>query len=358
MKTRVFISSTIRDLHYVRNTLATRIENEMGHDVVISESTLFDWTEDIVTSCKRNIEESDIYVLIIGENYGSTMPGSDISITREEYRHAKKLGKPIFALCKNETWVLYTSGYLAKDDLESKRHLASFLDEVGASMAKNIYSFTNAEQAYGYIKDQLSILFHQAVRSLQQPSHDIMGDTYKSLAHFNFHLVKYSKLVNSNYDRILAVFSEVFQTGDIVDPNTNQAVLTLSKVTGATLFQISPDQTKLIQIGAAGNTSRNQTFDLNDPRSYVSVTYGSKTMFLSDPFLAGIQLQYIMCIPVTEEFVLAVHFYIERTYGPSPASTGVILDDLLQKNEMIFGAFQTFLEGGSKYVGEPTQTEN
>jgi len=51
---------------------------------------------------KKWIEESDIYVLILGGRYGSLETESQLSYTEIEYKYAIELGKPFFALVLND----------------------------------------------------------------------------------------------------------------------------------------------------------------------------------------------------------------------------------------------------------------
>jgi hypothetical protein len=47
---------------------------------------------------KRWIDESDVYMLILGGRYGSVEPESGISYTELEYDYALEIGKPLFAV--------------------------------------------------------------------------------------------------------------------------------------------------------------------------------------------------------------------------------------------------------------------
>ncbi len=40
------------------------------------------------------VEDSDIYLLILGEEYGEPMPGTGLAPTEEEWTVARNLGKP------------------------------------------------------------------------------------------------------------------------------------------------------------------------------------------------------------------------------------------------------------------------
>lgn len=49
-------------------------------------------------ACLQGVRESDIYLGIYGERYGYIAPSSSLSATEEEYREAKRLGKPHLCL--------------------------------------------------------------------------------------------------------------------------------------------------------------------------------------------------------------------------------------------------------------------
>ena len=51
---------------------------------------------------KRWIDESDVYMLILGGRYGSVEPNSGLSYTELEYNYALDIGKPLFAVVIND----------------------------------------------------------------------------------------------------------------------------------------------------------------------------------------------------------------------------------------------------------------
>lgn len=93
VKYQVFVSSTFVDLEDERRTVIEMILN-MGHIPVgmeafqASDDTQWDYI-------KRRIDESDYYVLIVAERYGSEQKGK--SYTQMEYEYAVKTGVPAVA---------------------------------------------------------------------------------------------------------------------------------------------------------------------------------------------------------------------------------------------------------------------
>lgn len=95
-KLQVFVSSTFIDLKEERQSAVEAILNA-GH--IPAGMELFTaGDESQWTIIKRWIEESDVYMLLLGGRYGSIEPKSGKSYTHLEYDYAVKLEKPLFAI--------------------------------------------------------------------------------------------------------------------------------------------------------------------------------------------------------------------------------------------------------------------
>jgi len=95
-KLQVFISSTYTDLIEERQIAVESVLNA-GH--IPAGMELFksaDKTQKEII--KRWIDESDVYMLILGGRYGSIDPESNLSYTHWEYNYAGEIGKPRFAV--------------------------------------------------------------------------------------------------------------------------------------------------------------------------------------------------------------------------------------------------------------------
>ncbi len=113
-KLQIFISSTFKDLEEEREKLVlsilkTRnIPSGMELSAGANEKTLsiiYEW-----------IDESDVFVLLLGGKYGSICPGSNMSFTELEYEYAKSKSKPIVVLSLTEK---YLDKKLKEKDLKS-----------------------------------------------------------------------------------------------------------------------------------------------------------------------------------------------------------------------------------------------
>ncbi|CAI3144590.1 DUF4062 domain-containing protein [Acinetobacter baumannii] len=99
-KYQVFISSTYTDLLNERQAAVEAIL-KAGH--IPAGMELFTSTNKSQwTIIQRWIDESDIYMLILGGRYGSIDPESGKSYTHLEYEYAHSINKPLFAVVIND----------------------------------------------------------------------------------------------------------------------------------------------------------------------------------------------------------------------------------------------------------------
>ncbi|MFF2910713.1 DUF4062 domain-containing protein [Paenibacillus sp. NPDC057934] len=92
-KLQVFISSTFDDLIEERQA-AVQAVLRAGHIPAGLELILKDNQTQLI---ERWIQESDIYILILGGSYGLMLPDESKSYTHWEFEYAGELGKPRFA---------------------------------------------------------------------------------------------------------------------------------------------------------------------------------------------------------------------------------------------------------------------
>lgn len=90
---KIFVSSTIKDLPSERRAALEAVQN-VGGFPVMSEFTMEAQSVDSLEACLSKVQESDIYVLIIGGRYGWQPEGKE-SITEMEYQTALNNNIPI-----------------------------------------------------------------------------------------------------------------------------------------------------------------------------------------------------------------------------------------------------------------------
>lgn len=100
-KLQVFVSSTYRDLKPERQAAVEAIL-KAGH--IPAGMELFSaGSESQLETIRRWIDDSDVYMLILGGRYGSVDPKTSLSYTELEYDYAISTNKPIFAVVITET---------------------------------------------------------------------------------------------------------------------------------------------------------------------------------------------------------------------------------------------------------------
>jgi hypothetical protein len=93
---QVFVSSTFEDLREERQAAVEAIL-KAGH--IPAGMELFTAGSESQLAVIRNwIQDSDIYLLILGARYGSIEPKSQLSYTEVEFDYALELGKPFFSV--------------------------------------------------------------------------------------------------------------------------------------------------------------------------------------------------------------------------------------------------------------------
>lgn len=90
---KVMLSSVRRGLADVRDSVAP-VLTILKYQVVRFE-TVTKTPVPARAACVAMVEESDMYLLLLGEEYGDPMPGTDLAPTEEEWRVARNLGRPI-----------------------------------------------------------------------------------------------------------------------------------------------------------------------------------------------------------------------------------------------------------------------
>jgi hypothetical protein len=136
-KLQVFISSTFSDLALERQAAVTAVL-KAGHIPAGMELFTAGDRSQMVT-IRKWIDESDVYMLILGGRYGSIEKASGISYTELEYDYALQQSKPIFAvvITRESLEIKIKAGGTAFVEMENPKHLAAFREKV----LSNISSF-------------------------------------------------------------------------------------------------------------------------------------------------------------------------------------------------------------------------
>lgn len=125
MKKQIFISSTYIDLVSHRESIWELLQS---FNVSISGMEKFGARTEIpLETCIKEVEDSDIYIGIIGMRYGSIEKESKKSFSQLEYERAKKLGKEILIFIIDENNSKINPKHIDFENYESLREFKSIL---------------------------------------------------------------------------------------------------------------------------------------------------------------------------------------------------------------------------------------
>lgn len=167
-RVNIFVSSTCYDLSQIRDDLK-RCIIELGHNPILSE--LKDFPVDPMKSNSENCinainNEADIFVLIIGDRYGSVLE-TGMSITNTEFIAALSKGIPIytFSLKKMTTILPLWENNPNADysNIVDNNKVFEFLSDVRKKRGLWNFEFERAQDITEILKAQLSNLFHDAL---------------------------------------------------------------------------------------------------------------------------------------------------------------------------------------------------
>lgn len=168
-KLNIFISSTCYDLSQIRNDIKQCIL-ELGHNPILSELKEFPVNPNLsnAENCINAVKnEADIFVLIIGNKYGSELD-SGRSITNTEFVTAVDKGIPIYTFAlKQMTTILPLWERNPDMDLSSvvdNKKVFEFLADVRKKRGLWNFEFEKAQDIADILKPQLSNLFCEALK--------------------------------------------------------------------------------------------------------------------------------------------------------------------------------------------------
>ncbi len=120
-----FISSTFIDLKDYRKTIIEKIKSKKGQ--INAQEFFGSRSDSALETMLKELEKSDVVILILAHRYGSIDEESGKSFTQIEYEKAKELNKHIFAYIIENTYK-FNPEYI--DDKEKKEKLTAFKDLV------------------------------------------------------------------------------------------------------------------------------------------------------------------------------------------------------------------------------------
>ncbi|HTB81718.1 MAG TPA: DUF4062 domain-containing protein [Opitutaceae bacterium] len=163
----VFISSTVRDLQHLRDSLRDCIDG-LGYNAIMSEYGEIGYLPDSTAedSCYSAMRNAQLAILIIGKRY-SEPSENGMSVTENEYRTAVKNKIPIITLVDREVLafkrIFDTNKKKEKIEfpgMDNAEKTFSFIDSVNGSELNNGFlEYNTTSDARKVVKQQLAHLF-------------------------------------------------------------------------------------------------------------------------------------------------------------------------------------------------------
>jgi hypothetical protein len=166
VKYQIFISSTYEDLKAEREQII-RATLEMGH-IPVGMEMFSAADEEQWKIIKRQIDQSDYYVVVIAHRYGSVTGG--ISFTEKEYDYAVEKGVPVigFIIEDSAPW----PSNRIDNDKKKKEALSRFKEKV---RRKPVGFWLSADDLYGKFSIALMKLIVTNPRPGWAPANEIAG---------------------------------------------------------------------------------------------------------------------------------------------------------------------------------------
>ena len=152
-KLQVFVSSTYTDLIEERQAAVQAIL-DAGH--IPAGMELFKAGKSQMKTIRKWVDDSDVYMLILGGRYGSIEEDSGLSYTELEYRYALSKNMPVFAVVLDESFLFTKAATKGKDAIFEKDNTVKY-ESFKKFVQTNVVKFAkNADQISTIIHSHLS----------------------------------------------------------------------------------------------------------------------------------------------------------------------------------------------------------
>jgi hypothetical protein len=210
-KLRIFVSSTHYDLKYIRSSLEMFIDS-LGYDAVLSEKGNIAYAPDVPLdeSCYREVQNCDVYVLLIGGRYGaeaSVTRGPEPkafydpyeSITKLEYKAAAEKDIPTYILIDRSVYAEYQTFQRNRDNSNiNYAHVDSvnifhFIEEILTQPRNNpVQTFDRYNDIETWLREQWAGLFRELlIRMSSQQQLATLSSQVAQLSQLNETLKRY-----------------------------------------------------------------------------------------------------------------------------------------------------------------------
>jgi len=167
-KVNIFVSSTCYDLSQIRADMSDFISG-LGHQPFLSEFDDFpiNPNNQTIENCIDNVKnEADIFILIIGNRYGSILETGQ-SITNLEFLAAKNKNIPIYTFIDKKILSALTFWKKNKDSnfdgIVDNVQIFDFIEDIRVNHRLWSFEFEKAQDIISILKTQMSYLFKDSL---------------------------------------------------------------------------------------------------------------------------------------------------------------------------------------------------
>jgi hypothetical protein len=222
-KLQIFISSTFTDLLEERQAAVQAVLR--AGNIPAGMELFSAGNKSQLDTIKKWIDESDIYMLILGGRYGSLEPETQLSYTELEYRYAMEREKSLFAIVLSDSMIelkVKTEGQKVLE-LENQDKFKKFKEfvlskvcricsdesEIKLSILESIIDIQSQTELIGWIKgDEIpdnSILISEL--EILRKERDELQEKVNSLTTLNKKASRNKSIGDFTYDEILSVLN-------------------------------------------------------------------------------------------------------------------------------------------------------
>lgn len=164
-KLQIFISSTFTDLVEERQTAVEAIL-DAGH--IPAGMELFKAGKSQMKTIRKWIDESDVYMLILGGRYGSIEEESGLSYTELEYKYALSKNMPVFAIVLDDSFLFTKAASKRGNTIFEKDNMDKY-ESFKKFVKTNIVKFiSNTDQLFSSIHSHLNEI-------INDPDYNLVG---------------------------------------------------------------------------------------------------------------------------------------------------------------------------------------
>lgn len=186
-KLQVFVSSTYTDLIEERQAAVEAIL-DAGH--IPAGMELFKAGKSQMKTIQKWIDDSDVYMLILGGRYGSIEEESGLSYTELEYKYALSKNMPVFAIVLEDSFLFTKAASVGKDTVFEKENNNKYEIFKDFVKTKIVRFADNDDKILSIIHSQLNTIINDNDYNLVGwIRRDSIGYSFDDISKENYNLI-------------------------------------------------------------------------------------------------------------------------------------------------------------------------